>query len=268
MGKSTISEGIVPGSPKRCVKQLVMMLLQAMKGVTHAFQMRQSSRVVEMMYMTNPIMTTLGAEFLADISTTFLGAKDILDDVKSADRRERNNCETKHCSIQSLVDEIMALQTQYHKSKDDVERLALEQDIVGTILLACYYGISSEIQQTIRQVTDDVLRYETTDTSMALPERKERLNCLHFVGDIFEDAFSGAPLDNHFHLRWYVHHEQSNLRSSYEASIRVHFLIKPMANAKARTSMHKLYLATRSGWDVRGTGSIQLDSQGSFPGDT
>ncbi|KAI6028864.1 hypothetical protein F5J12DRAFT_780389 [Pisolithus orientalis] len=248
--------GNTPGAPKTCVEQLVIMLLRAMKGVTHAFQMRQSSRMVEMMHVTCPIMTTLGVEFLADISTAFLGAKDVLDDIKSTDGKKRNSCEANDSSVQSLVDEVVALQTQYHKSMDDVERLALEQDIVGTILLVCHYGISLEIQQTIRQESppphfvlsivpdakqaiDGILRYETTDMSANLPERKERVNCLHFVGEIFEDAFSDVPPDNHFHLRW------------------------PMGNAKARISMHKLYLATRVGWKVGGAGSIQSDWQGS-----
>ncbi|KIO06377.1 hypothetical protein M404DRAFT_480506 [Pisolithus tinctorius Marx 270] len=133
MGSTRSSEGNTPGAPKACVEQLVIMLLRAMKGVTHAFQMRQSSRVVEMMHVTYPIMTTLGVEFLADISTAFLGAKDVLDDIKFTDGQKRKSCEANDSSIQSLVDEVVALQTQYHKSKDDDERLALEQDIVGTV---------------------------------------------------------------------------------------------------------------------------------------
>ncbi|KAI6039997.1 hypothetical protein EDC04DRAFT_1595601 [Pisolithus marmoratus] len=233
MGKelgTTVSKGNMSGSPKPCVKQLVIALLQAMNGVTHAFQLRQSSGVVEMRHMTHWVATTLGAEFLADISVAFLGAQEAFNDVKSTDGRERkrNSSVADNASVQSLVDEVADLQLQYHKSKNDDERLVLEQDIVGTILLACRYGISSETQQTLLE-ENGVLRSETTDMSTPLLEREERVNCLRFIGDIFEDAFSDAPLDNHFHLRW------------------------PMANAKAGISMHKLYLASCSGWKVGGT---------------
>lgn len=230
---TTRSKGNMPsGSRKPCVKKLVMTLLRAMKGVTQAFQMRQSPTVVEMMYKTRPIAATLGAEFLVDISATFLGTREAFEDVDSEDEPERNSCETDKTNIQLLVNEVTALQLQYLKSKDDDERLVLEQDIIGTILLACRYGISLEVRQRILEIIDGVLGHEATDISMPLPEREERVNCLRSIGDIFEDANSDPPPYNHFHLRW------------------------PMTNAKAGISMHKLHLATRNGWKVARARSI------------
>ncbi|KAI6103571.1 hypothetical protein F5141DRAFT_1293411 [Pisolithus sp. B1] len=188
---TTRSKGNMPsGSRKPCVKKLVMTLLRAMKGVTQAFQMRQSPTVVEMMYKTRPIAATLGAEFLVDISATFLGTREAFEDVDSEDGPERNSCETDKTNIQLLVNEVTALQLQYLKSKDDDERLVLEQDIIGTILLACRYGISLEVRQRILEIIDGVLGHEATDISMPLPEREERVNCLRSIGDIFEDANS------------------------------------------------------------------------------
>ncbi|KAI6099272.1 hypothetical protein EV401DRAFT_2035537 [Pisolithus croceorrhizus] len=205
---ATLLDENVSGLPNDSLKpleesrseKLVMELVEAMRGVTNHRDSKWLLAVKRSASMVQKITETLALEFLVDIYRAFPTKAEALNSF--AERRKLNYHIFDH--IQPLVKEVEDLHVKYYAIKDSSEQLALEEDIVGKILEVFHHGISKEIQYILAKVVHDALHYETTDSSVDLPEKEVRFECLKITGEFFQDACSEVPHDCTAHLRRWV----------------------------------------------------------------
>ncbi|KAL4071482.1 hypothetical protein V8B97DRAFT_389515 [Scleroderma yunnanense] len=94
-------------------------------------------------------------------------------------------------SVQSLIRQVNVLQHTLDRVEDDDEQRALEEDITGKILLACWHGIRFEVEQVVTKVVDRIVNDKTASSWM----RWTRAGRLEEFGKIFEDAIDEQPDD-------------------------------------------------------------------------
>ncbi|KAI6012989.1 hypothetical protein EDC04DRAFT_724418 [Pisolithus marmoratus] len=128
-------------------KELVMMLVGAMRGVTHRRGDKWLSAVKGLVGVVQKITSTLALEFLCDICNTFPREDETLDSFAKGRKNNHNIVD----SIRPLVEQVEDLHKKYYTMKDSSEQLALEEDIVGKILEIFHSGISLEIQHVLVQ---------------------------------------------------------------------------------------------------------------------
>ncbi|KAI6143226.1 hypothetical protein BKA82DRAFT_1005485 [Pisolithus tinctorius] len=167
------------------------------------------------MHRMHPITKTLGLELLQGIIDSFLAT----DPRTLCDLEQSYNANE---SIRSLVQEVKTLQRVLETTEEDEERRALEEDIVGRILLVCWREISSAVLQATAKIVHYVLDLDV--------KAQWRLMCLRRIAIAFQAMNSDTADDNQACLR------------------------QILANAKAKTSKHKMYLAVRTSRRCR-TGS-------------
>ncbi|KAI6013244.1 hypothetical protein EDC04DRAFT_719427 [Pisolithus marmoratus] len=68
--------------------------------------------------------------------------------------------------------------------EDEDEKRALEEDIAGKILLACWRGVRAEIERILASVANHI----ATDATVGRVGRKQRSKLLREVGDVFKHA--------------------------------------------------------------------------------
>ncbi|KAI6107119.1 hypothetical protein EDD16DRAFT_1624121 [Pisolithus croceorrhizus] len=86
--------------------------------------------------------------------------------------------------IRSLIQDVRTLEAKLDTVEDEDEKRALEEDIAGKILLACWRGVRSEIEKVLSRVANHVV----TDATVGRDGRKQRLKLLRDVGDVFKHA--------------------------------------------------------------------------------
>ncbi|KAI5995014.1 hypothetical protein EDD15DRAFT_709408 [Pisolithus albus] len=178
-------------------EKLVMVLVEAMRGVTHRRGDKWLSAVKDLVRMVQKVTNTLAVEFLKDIRNSFPREEETLDSFIKGRKNNYNIVE----HIRPLVKQVEDAHDEYYASKDASEQLALEEDIVGKILEVFRNGISLEIQIVLVKVVHEILHYETTDGSMDLPEKEVRFKCLKITGEFLGDVCSEVPHDGVAHLR-------------------------------------------------------------------
>ncbi|KAL4077379.1 hypothetical protein J3A83DRAFT_1570027 [Scleroderma citrinum] len=87
--------------------------------------------------------------------------------------------------------QVNVLQHTLDRVEDDDEQRALEEDITGKILLACWHGIRFEVEQVVTKVVDRIVNDKTASSWM----RWTRAGRLEEFGKIFEDAIDEQPDD-------------------------------------------------------------------------
>ncbi|KIN93713.1 hypothetical protein M404DRAFT_1008773 [Pisolithus tinctorius Marx 270] len=68
--------------------------------------------------------------------------------------------------------------------ENEDEKRALEEDIAGEILPACWRGVRSEIEQILARVANHIV----TDARVEWDGQKQRSKLLREVGDVFKHA--------------------------------------------------------------------------------
>lgn len=126
--------------------------------------------------------------------------------------------------ISRMVKDINTLEQDRRKAGDDGEQRALEEDILGKILLTCERGISFEVRQATAMVVDSMLCNEMKaahrlgDGHTETTTRRVRK-----VAKVLRDILVDVPDDGQAHFR------------------------RILADAKAGMSKHKMYLEARDG---------------------
>ncbi|KAI6109246.1 hypothetical protein EV401DRAFT_1997216 [Pisolithus croceorrhizus] len=159
-------------------KELVLVLVEAMRGVTHRRGDKWLSAVKDLVRRVQKTADTLALQFLGDICNSFPREEETLDSFIKGRKSNYNIVE----HIRPLVKRVEELHDRYYAIEDPSEKLALEEDIVGKILEAFRFGISLEIQHVLVKeswVVNEILHYETTDGSMDLPEKEVRFKVPH-----------------------------------------------------------------------------------------
>ncbi|KIM66492.1 hypothetical protein SCLCIDRAFT_326016 [Scleroderma citrinum Foug A] len=142
---------------------------------------------------------SFGIEVLRTVSAVYRKSPDFIYSSTPGEERDPDMGRIYHvrCKIRLLVQDVKALErklTTTHADEDD-ERRALEEDITGKILLACWRGIRSEIEQ----VVEKVIRLIVNDKRVERQEREERSKCLQEIGRVLEAAT--VEDYDHSHLR-------------------------------------------------------------------
>ncbi|KIM66476.1 hypothetical protein SCLCIDRAFT_324910 [Scleroderma citrinum Foug A] len=101
------------------------------------------------------------------------------------------------CKIRSLVQNVKYLEGKLTATHADDKRRTLEEDITGRILLACWQGIRSEIEQ----IVEKVIRMIVNDKRVERQEREERSKYVQQDGRVLETAIVEAPDYDQSHLR-------------------------------------------------------------------
>lgn len=115
-------------------------------------------------------------------------------------------------SIRSLIQDVRILEDKLDNVEDEDEKRALEEDIAGKILLACWRGVRSEIEQILYRVANHIV----TDARVERDGRKQRSKLLREVGDVFKHATNdGHGESRGCHLRRIVVDAEENT-SKYE----------------------------------------------------
>lgn len=86
-------------------------------------------------------------------------------------------------NIPILVEEVGELREKLLLVRSDSERRALEEDITGKILLACWCGVCLEIEQVLEKVVDRFV-----DKTLTEEERTVRAMALVNIGNTFLDV--------------------------------------------------------------------------------
>ncbi|KAI6022816.1 hypothetical protein BKA83DRAFT_4269574 [Pisolithus microcarpus] len=121
--------------------------------------------------------------------------------------------------VHSTLQDIRALQGKLDGTDDDDERRALEEDVTGLILWLSLYGILSEVEQRLPEVTNYIRRGGDSTT----PESHDYLRQgLREIGKIIEKAPHPQLDDDPAHLQ------------------------RIILDAGARVSKHQLWLAARA----------------------
>ncbi|KAI6013246.1 hypothetical protein EDC04DRAFT_719515 [Pisolithus marmoratus] len=111
-------------------------------------------------------------------------------------------------NIRSLIREATILEDQLDMVEDDDEKRALEEDVTGKILLACWRGVCSEIEPILTKVAHLIV----TDTRVGRDGRKQRIRLLRDVGDAFKHATNdGHGESRGCHLRRIVVDAEENV---------------------------------------------------------
>ncbi|KAI6100774.1 hypothetical protein EDD16DRAFT_1653340 [Pisolithus croceorrhizus] len=114
--------------------------------------------------------------------------------------------------IRSLIQDVRTLEAKLDTVEDEDEKRALEEDIAGKILLACWRGVRSEIEKVLSRVANHIV----TDARVGRDGRKQRLKLLRDVGDVFKHATNdGHGESRGCHLRRIVVDAEENI-SKYE----------------------------------------------------
>lgn len=121
-----------------------------------------------------------------------------------------------HTGIHDMVEEIKKLQEGLDTTKNNYEQCALEEDVTGRILWACYSGLYSVVGHIPAKVLHSALANDSLYTLM------DRLKFLEEISRIFNDALAELPTDDQAHLQ------------------------RIMADADTGTSKYKLLLAERA----------------------
>ncbi|KAG6333799.1 hypothetical protein ID866_5294 [Astraeus odoratus] len=114
---------------------------------------------------------------------------------KSLEGKQIDNVDDVRRNIRSLVEEVRTLEGKLVVCEDEDEERALEEDITGKILLACWLGIRSEIEQVLTKVVALIIDDEGVDQNV----RKQRL--LREIRKIFKRATDDVSDDGQGHLR-------------------------------------------------------------------
>ncbi|KIK15027.1 hypothetical protein PISMIDRAFT_337501 [Pisolithus microcarpus 441] len=72
--------------------------------------------------------------------------------------------------IRSLIQDVGTLEEKLATVEDEDEKRALEEDIAGKILLACWRGVRSEIEKILSKVANHII----TDARVGQDGRKQR----------------------------------------------------------------------------------------------
>ncbi|KAI6030060.1 hypothetical protein EDC04DRAFT_118033 [Pisolithus marmoratus] len=141
--------------------------------------------------------TTFGLQLLHVISTSYYRSSELvyrffpvlLDNLLTQGEREWQVWPCLHPkswvnSIRSLIQDVRALEDKLGMVEDEDEKRALEEDIAGKILLACWRGVRSEIERILASVANHI----ATDATVGRVGRKQRSKLLREVGDVFKHA--------------------------------------------------------------------------------
>ncbi|KIO06376.1 hypothetical protein M404DRAFT_999034 [Pisolithus tinctorius Marx 270] len=180
-------------------------------------QLFVSESVALVVRKVHPIVNTLGFAFIEDITSALLNTNDLWDTFHQKDEYDKWNDNTRY--ICNMVQEINILEEEHHKASDDGERRALEEDIVGKILLTCERGISFEVRQATAMVVESLLCNDTKTTDkIGLQRTGTATRHVRKIAKVLRDILVDVPDDSQAHFR------------------------RALADAKAGTSKHKMYL--------------------------
>ncbi|KAI6107117.1 hypothetical protein EDD16DRAFT_1624088 [Pisolithus croceorrhizus] len=151
--------------------------------------------------------TSFGLKLLYVISTSYHRSSE-----GGGNGKHGHTHSQKVSNIRSLIQDVRTLEAKLDAVKDEDERRALEEDISGKILLACWRGVRSEVKKVLSRVAD----YIVTDARVGRDGRKQRLKLLRDVGDVFKHATNDSHGESRdCHLRRIVVDAEDNI-SKYE----------------------------------------------------
>ncbi|KAL4072664.1 hypothetical protein V8B97DRAFT_330301 [Scleroderma yunnanense] len=161
------------------------------------------------------ISKSLGFAILQDLSAAYNTARDVFNSYSGEGENVNNSVgHPRFASIESMVEDVKLLQDKLSVTEDDDEKRALEEDITGKILLACWCGIHSEIEPILAKVVEHILKDETVPRTVL----STRVALLERFGRILEAAIAEPPEDYQVHLRRHIEASATPYRIGYAGS--------------------------------------------------